>query len=141
MLSFKIATPERVVYEDEIKQVSIPTTSGEITILPNHIPLVSVVQAGELKIVDKDGEHVLAVAGGFLEVRDNNEIVILADNAERAEEIDLERAEEARQRALKEIEQAKSMENVDFAKLQAVIDREMNRIRVGKKYKRIAGNR
>ncbi|MFH1947181.1 MAG: ATP synthase F1 subunit epsilon [Candidatus Magasanikbacteria bacterium] len=136
MIKFKIATLEKVVYEDEINQVSIPTTSGEITILPNHIPLVSVVQAGELKIVDKDGEHVLAVAGGFLEVRDNNEIVILADNAERAEEIDLERAEQARERATKELEQAKSMENVDFAKLQVVLDREMNRIRVGKKYKR-----
>ncbi len=137
ILQFKIATPEKVVYEDEINQVSIPTTSGEITILPNHIPLVSVLQAGEIKITDKDGEHVLAVAGGFLEVRDNNEIVILADNAERAEEIDLERAEQARERALKEIEEAKSVENVDFAKLQIVLDREMNRIRVGKKYKKL----
>ena len=107
ILQFKIATPEKVVYEDEIKQASIPTTSGEVTILPNHIPLVSVLQAGEIKITDKDGEHVLAVAGGFLEVRDNNEIVILADNAERAEEIDLERAEEARKRAEKELEKAK----------------------------------
>jgi len=136
-LKFKIATPEKVVYEDEINQASIPTTSGEITILPNHIPLVSVLQAGEIKIVDKDGEHVLAVAGGFLEVRDNNEIVILADNAERAEEIDLERAEEARTRAEKELKKAKTEENIDFAKLQAVIDREMNRIRIGKKYKKL----
>ena len=71
ILQFKIATPEKVVYEDEIKQASIPTTSGEVTILPNHIPLVSVLQAGEIKITDKDGEHDLAVAGGFLEVRDN----------------------------------------------------------------------
>ncbi|MBT4121208.1 MAG: F0F1 ATP synthase subunit epsilon [Candidatus Magasanikbacteria bacterium] len=137
ILQFKIATPEKVVYEDEIKQASIPTTSGEVTILPNHIPLVSVLQAGEIKITDKDGEHVLAVAGGFLEVRDNNEIVILADNAERAEEIDLERAEEARKRAEKELEKAKTEENIDFAKLQAVIDREMNRIKVGKKYKNV----
>lgn len=137
MIKFKIATPERVVYEDEVKQASIPTTSGEVTILPNHIPLVSVLQSGEIKITDKDGEHVLAVAGGFLEVRDNNEIVILADNAERAEEIDLERAEEARKRAESELEKAKTEENVDFAKLQAVIDREMNRIRIGKKYKKV----
>ena len=137
ILQFKIATTEKVVYEDEIKQASIPTTSGEVTILPNHIPLVSVLQAGEIKITDKDGEHVLAVAGGFLEVRDNNEIVILADNAERAEEIDLERAEEARKRAEKELEKAKTEENIDFAKLQAVIDREMNRIKVGKKYKNV----
>ena len=137
ILQFKIATPERVVYEDEINQVSIPTTSGEVTILPNHIPLVSVIKSGEIKIVDKDGEHVLAIAGGFLEVRDDNEIIILADNAERAEEIDIEKAEEARARAQKEIEEAKGEENTDFAKLQAVLDREMNRIRVGKKYKKL----
>ncbi len=137
MLKFKIATPEKVVYEDEIEQVSIPTTSGEITVMENHIPLVSVVQAGELKIKDKDGDHILAIAGGFLEIRDDNELIILADNAERADEIDLDRAEQARKRALEQIEAAKSGENIDFAKLQAVIDREMNRIRVGKKYKKV----
>ncbi|MBT3538675.1 ATP synthase F1 subunit epsilon [Candidatus Parcubacteria bacterium] len=136
-LKFKIATPESVVYEDEVKQVSIPTTTGEITVLPNHIPLVSVLQAGELKIVDKDGEHVLALSGGFLEIRGNNEIVILADHAERAGDIDLDAAEEARKRAEEEMEKAKTEENVDFAKLQAVIDREMNRIRVGNKYKKV----
>jgi len=136
-LKFKIATPEKVVYEDEINQVSIPTMTGEITVLPNHIPLVSVVQAGEIKILDKDGEHALAIAGGFLEIRGNNEIIILADHAERATDIDLEVAEEARKRAEEEMENAKTEENVDFAKLQAVIDREMNRIKVGKKYKNI----
>jgi len=135
MLKFKIATPEKVVYEDEIRQVSIPTMSGEITVLPNHIPLVSVIKAGELKIVDKDGEHPIAIAGGFLEIKGNNEIVILADHAERAGDIDVEAAEKARARAEDEMEKAKSEENVDFAKLQAMIDREMNRVRVGEKYK------
>ncbi len=137
IIKFKIATPEKVVYEDEIKQVSIPTTSGEITILPNHIPLVSVVQAGEMKIVDKDGEHVLAIASGFVEVRVNNEVVVLADRAERAEEINLERAEEARNRAEKEMNDARNREDVDFARLQAMVDKEMNRIKVGKKYKKL----
>ena len=137
MLKFKIATPERVVYEDEVLQASIPTTSGEITVLPGHIPLVSVLQAGEIRIKDKEGDHVFALAGGFLEVRGNDELIILADNAERAGDIDLERAEEARKRALKEIEEAKGRQDFDFAKLQAVIDREINRVRVGKKYKNL----
>ncbi len=136
-IHFKIATPEKVVYEDDVLQVSIPTTTGEITVLPHHSPLVSILQAGELKIVDKEGEHIIAVSGGFLEVRANNEIVILADNAERAEIIDIDRAEEARRRAEEEMAKVKGQENVDYAKLQAVIDREMNRVRVGKKYKKI----
>ncbi len=137
MLNFKIATPERVVYEDEVSQASIPTAMGEITVLPGHIPLVSVLRAGEVRIKDKEGEHVFALAGGFLEIRGNNELIILADNAERAGDIDLDRAEEARKRALKELEEAKDKQDVDYAKLQAVIDREMNRVRVGKKYKNL----
>ena len=141
MLKLKIATPEKVIYENEIIQVSIPTMDGEITVLPNHVPLVSVLKAGEMKIVDKDGEQILAVSGGFLEVRGQNEIVILADNAERATEIDIDRAEQARLRAEELMKQTKSVEDVDFAKLQAMMEREMNRIRVGRKYKEIKPSR
>lgn len=139
MLNFKIVTPEKVVYENEIFQVSIPTTSGEITILPHHIPLVSVLAAGELKIKDKNGEHHIAVSGGFLEVKGNNEIVILADHAERAEEIDVAKAEEARKRAEEQMKDIKNVQDVDFAKLQAIIDREVNKMRVAKKYRHIPG--
>lgn len=140
-LKFKIATPEKIVYENNILQVSVPTTSGEITILPNHVPLVSILQAGGLKIKDKDGEHVVAVSGGFLEIKPDDEVVILADNAERAEEIDVYRAEQARQRAIEQMERAKAEEDVDYAKLQSVLEREMNRVRVGKKYKNININK
>lgn len=136
-IHFKIATPEKVVYENDILQISIPTTTGEITILPNHSPLVSVIQAGELRIRDNNGEQIIAVAGGFLEVRANNEVIILADNAERAEQIDIDRAEEARKRALEQMAAAKGREDIDYARLQAIIDREMNRVKVGKKYKKI----
>lgn len=137
VIHFKVATPEEVVYENDILQVSIPTTTGEITVMPNHIPLVSILQAGELRIKDNSGEHVMAVSGGFLEVRADNQIVILADNIERAEQIDIDRAEAARKRAEEEMAKAKGREDVDYARLQAVIDREMNRVRVGNKYKKI----
>jgi len=136
-LKFKIVTPEKVIYENEISQVSVPTMSGEITILPNHIPLVSVLKAGELRIKDKDGEHNMAVSGGFLEVRGNNEIVILADHAERVADIDLQKAEEARQRAEEQMKNIKNVQDVDYARLQAVIDREVNKMRVAKKYRNL----
>ncbi len=136
-IHFKIATPEKVIYENDILKVSIPTTTGEITILPHHIPLVSIVQAGELKVTDEMGEQVIAISSGFVEIKANNEVVILADNAERAELIDIERAEAARKRAEEEMAKARGQENVDYAKLQAVIDREMNRVRIGKKYKKL----
>ena len=136
-MNFKIVTPEKIVYQNEILQVSIPTMSGEITVLPNHIPLVSVLKAGELKIKDKDGEHNMAVSGGFLEVRGNNEIIILADHAERVADIDIAKAEEAKQRAEEQMKNIKNVQDVDYAKLQAVIDREVNKMRVAKKYRKL----
>ena len=136
-LKFKIVTPEKVIYENEILQVTIPTMSGEITILPNHIPLISVLKAGEIKIKDKNGEHNLAVSGGFLEVRGNNEIIILADHAERVADIDLAKTEEAKQRAEEQMKKIKDVQDVDYARLQAVIDRELNKIKIAKKYRNL----
>lgn len=136
-IKLKITTPEGITYENDIFQATIPTTSGEITILPNHIPLVSVLNTGELRVKDKSGEQVIAVAGGFIEMRGNDELIILADNAERAEHIDIDRAEEARKRAEEQMKQAKAGEDINYARLQAVIDREMNRVKIGKKYKKI----
>ncbi|MEK7131302.1 MAG: ATP synthase F1 subunit epsilon [Patescibacteria group bacterium] len=137
MIKFKIVTPEKVIYENEIFQVSIPTMSGEITVLPNHIPLVSVLKAGELRIKDKDGEHNMAVSGGFLEVRGKNEIIILADHAERVADIDIAKAEEARQRAEEQMKNIKNVQDVDYARLQAAIDRETNKLKVAKKYRNL----
>lgn len=136
-MKLKIVTPEKSIYENEIFQVTIPTMDGEITVLSHHIPLVSVLKAGELKFKDKDGEHEMAVSGGFLEVKGNNEIIILADHAERADNIDIARAEEARKRAEEQMKNIKNVQDVDFAKLQAVIDRELNRLRVAKKYRNL----
>ena len=78
----------------------------------------------------------MAVSGGFLEIRGKNEVVLLADTAERAEQIDITKAEEAHKRAAEEMTTALNKQDVDFAKLQAVIDKEVNRIKVGKKYRK-----
>ncbi|MBI2038257.1 MAG: ATP synthase F1 subunit epsilon [Candidatus Magasanikbacteria bacterium] len=137
MLKFKIVTPEKTIYENEIFQVTIPTMEGEITVLPNHIPLISVLKAGELKFKDKEGQQQMAVSGGFLEVRGKNEIVILADHAQRVAEIDIDKAEEARARAEEQMANLKNAQDVDYAKLQAVIDRELNKLKVVKKYRKL----
>ncbi|MBP6859008.1 MAG: F0F1 ATP synthase subunit epsilon [Candidatus Magasanikbacteria bacterium] len=141
MLKFKIVTPEKTIYENEIFQVTIPTTEGEITILPNHIPLISVLKAGDLRFKDNNGEQHMAVSGGFVEVRGKNQIVILADHAQRVEDIDIEKAEEARKRAQEQMEKLKNTQDVDYAKLQAVLDRELNKLRVVKKYRNLPANK
>jgi len=136
-ITFKIVTPEGIKYEDVIEKVTIPTKAGAITVYPEHAPLVSILRAGELNI-HKDGNVTnLAIAGGFFEIRPNSQVYVMADTAERAEEIDLERAQQARERAEELMKQQHDMEDVDFARIQAMIDREMARISVGNKYKNV----
>lgn len=138
MITFKIVTPAGITYADEnVAQVSIPTTTGEITVLPNHIPLVSILAPGELKVMKDGQEALMAVSSGLVEVRPKSEVRILAGTAERAEHISIERAQAARARAEKLMAEQKGMADVDFAKLQAVIERELARERVARKYRKL----
>lgn len=135
-INFKIATPERVVYEAQIDQLTCSTQMGELTILPNHIPLVANLAAGELRIVATGEEKFMFVAGGFLEVRGQSEVVLLADASEHMDEIDEQRAEKARERAQKQM-QEKILDSERFVESQAALERSLARLRVArrKKYK------
>lgn len=135
-IKFKIITIERVIYEDEIDQLTVPTESGEITVLARHAPLVSMLKPGELRIKKDDHTVSLAVSTGFLEIRKNSEVYILADSAERVEEIDIEASREARARAEELLKQKQNRSDVDFAKLQAIINRETARLKIAGKYKK-----
>lgn len=133
-IAFKIITPEREVYSDYVTQVTLSTKDGQITILPNHIPLVSVLVPGEVLIKKDSVEIPLVVSGGFVQVEHNN-VTILADTAERVEEIDIARAEEARKRAQKRLDEAKVLSAEEFAYLSSKIEKELARLRVKRKYK------
>ena len=136
-IKFKIVTLERVTYEDEIDQITVPTEAGEITILPRHSPLVSLIKPGELR-VKKDGYLIsLAVSTGFLEIRKNNEVYILADSTERAEDIDIEASRLAKERAEQLLKQKQDKTEVDFARLQAIINRETARLKIANKYRKV----
>lgn len=136
-IDFKIITPEKSVFSEKVEQITMMTAEGEITVLPGHIPLVGILRPGELRFKKDGAEHPLAVSGGFVEVRPGNEVVILADTAERAEEINLERAEAAKERAEKLLLEARSKEDVDYTSLQAAMERALNRLRVAKKYRHL----
>lgn len=134
-IKFEIATPERVVLKEEILQVTVPTQEGEITVLPKHSPLVSVLKPGVLELKKLDGEiEIISVSGGFVEVL-LNKVIILADTAERAEEIDIERAEEARKRAEESLKDMRSVDASQFAQLAAQIEKELARVRSAKKWR------
>ena len=132
-IKFKIVTPERTVFEDQIDQVTLPTQEGEITVLPEHIPLIAVLAPGELTVKQGGKKIAMAVSGGMIEVR-KNELTILADTAERAEEIDIKRAEEARERAEKLKDEKIRMDETEYAAVAALMERNLARIKVAKKH-------
>lgn len=136
-IKFEIVTPERVVLREEITQITLPTKAGEITILPNHIPLVSSLLPGVVHVKKKNGEdEIMSISGGFLEVL-KDKVVILADTAERAEEIDLDRVKEAKRRAAELKEKARRGEEVNFAEVNAAIERELARTKAIKRWRKI----
>ncbi len=137
-IKLKIVTPEKVLYQDTVSQISVSTVTGQITILPHHLPLVSKLAPGEI-IIKKNShsEDLMAVSGGFIEVLPD-QVIILADTAERAEEIDETRAEAARVRA-QELLNTKIVDAEQFAFFSASLEKELARIRVAKKYKKTRG--
>lgn len=139
LINFEIVTPERVVLEEKVTQVTVPTKQGEITILPNHIPLVATLRPGVIEVKREDGRiEVISVSGGFIEVL-KDKVVILADTAERAEEIDLARVEEARVRAEKIKSELQHFDQESFVNISAQIAKELARTHAVKRWKRIKG--
>jgi F-type H+-transporting ATPase subunit epsilon len=135
-IKFEIVTPERVVLKEQVMQVTAPTQAGEITVLPGHIPLVANLMPGVIEVKKIDGSsEVIAVSGGFIEVL-KDKVVILADTAERAEEISLDRAEEAHARAEEIKKNIERFDTEEFANISAVIAKEMARVRAVKKWRK-----
>lgn len=132
-IKLKLISPEKVVLEKEIFQATLPVANGEITILPNHRSYIGTLKAGEITLKNGKEDYYLAVAGGFVEF-DRNNMTILVDSAEYAHEINLERAEEAKKRAEEVMKQKHTMDEVEYAKVAAAIEREMARIRVARKH-------
>lgn len=135
IIKFEIVTPERHIMKASIKQATIPTTTGDITILPKHAPLVSSLRSGVLELIREDGEREVAfISGGFLEVL-SDKAVILADVAERADEIDEIKVEEARARAEKEMQEIRTEDTEQFARISAQLERELARTRALRRWK------
>ncbi|XEC95321.1 F0F1 ATP synthase subunit epsilon [Paenibacillus tarimensis] len=123
----EIVTPERKVYAKDVDMVSVKGVEGELGILPNHIPLVTALRIAPVIVKKDKKEEVLAVNGGFLEVR-KDKVVILAESAELPEDIDLERAKAAKQRAEQRL--AAKRDEVDFRRAELSLQRAMNRLEV-----------
>ena len=138
-LYFQIATPERVVFTAEAAEaITLPTELGEVTILPDHLPLVANLRPGEVRVQIGGQEVSMAVSGGFIEVRPGK-VTVLADTAEHAEELDERRAEEARQRTRELMSRERTAEGTDYAALAAKLEKELARLRVVRKHRERKG--
>ena len=126
-IKLDIVTAERVVYSEDVDMVVAPGVEGQLGILPHHAPLMTMLQPGELLIKKKEEELSMAITGGFLEVRPDR-VIILADAAERAEDIDIARAEEAKRRAEERLREHDL--GVDVARSEAALRRAITRLEV-----------
>ena len=126
-IHLEIVTAERVVLSDDVDQINAPTKDGRVGILPRHAPLLTILDVGELDIIKAGVSTPFAVTGGFMEVLPNR-VTILADSAERADEIDEARAEAARHRAEEQIAQRQG--DQDIALAEAELRRALIRLKV-----------
>jgi F-type H+-transporting ATPase subunit epsilon len=134
----EVVTAERRVFEDAVSMVVAPGIEGQLGILPHHAPLMTTLTYGEL-IIHREGQEdeYIAIGGGFLEVGPDH-VTILADSAERAEEIDEQRAEAARHRA-EELMEQKQREDIEFIRAEAALRRSVLRLKVARRKRRAGG--
>jgi F-type H+-transporting ATPase subunit epsilon len=130
----EIVTPERLAYSDTVDSVVLPGSEGELGVLPHHTPLVSMLGVGELRIRKAGLEESFAIVGGFLQVRPDK-VVVMAETADLASEIDLERAHEARREAERALETGYH-EGADLVAARAALQQALLRIRVAERRRR-----
>ena len=138
-LKLKIVTPERLILEEMVDQVSLPTTLGEITVMPDHIPLITELASGDV-VAYVNGEHVpMAVVGGFIEVKQNEngitEVAVLADFAEHVSELHDEAIEKAKARAEELKKLMENKDHVDFEHFEAELERSLTRVKIADKWR------
>jgi F-type H+-transporting ATPase subunit epsilon len=138
-LKLDIVTVERQVYSQDVDMVIAPGIEGQLGILPRHAPLLAALTFGELRVKRGAEEESFAIGGGFMEVQPDR-VIVLADTAERAEEIDLERAEAARRRAEERLQVA-AENKMDFVRAEAALRRSLIRIKLGEARRRRGGRR
>jgi len=143
-LQLKIVTPEKLILEELVDQVTVPTTEGEITILPDHIPLIAPIASGDV-VAMSSGEYIpMAVTGGFVETKkipqadgkgELTEVTILADFAQNVANITEAEIEKAKARADELRKQAENNEVVDFEHFESELERSLNKVKIADKWR------
>lgn len=138
-IKLKVVTPERLILEELVDEVVIPTTNGEIAVLPNHVPIIAGLKSGDVVGI-VEGEHIpIAVVGGFVEVGKDKEgqttVVILADFAEHVGDLTDEAIEKAKARSVELQKQKENNEVVDFEHFESELERSLTRVKIADKWR------
>lgn len=133
-INLQLITPDQELFKIEADSVSVPTENGEITILPNHIPLVTLVKSGAITIRHAKNEEYVAVSSGWLTVESGSKITILTDSADRAEHLVLSEIEAAHAKAAELLKSVKNSDDVAEVNAVSSLERELARIKVAKKH-------
>lgn len=131
-LQCEIVTQERTVFSAEVDTVNLPTPEGRMGVLPNHMVLLTTLGFGEVVVRRGGEEEYFAIGGGFAEIRPDR-VTLLADSAEQAEEIDLERAQRARERAEQAMREGVPEDSERYAQIEASLRRAQARIEIGRR--------
>lgn len=138
-IKLKVITPEKLVLEESVDRVTLPTSEGEITVLPMHIPLVARLKSGDVIGIVKGDRIPLAVTGGFVEVKKNEEgethVIVLADFAEHVSALTDEVIEQAKIRADELRKQKENNEVIDFEHFESELERSITRIKIADKWR------
>lgn len=134
-ITVEIVTQERTVFSGDVDAVNLPGSEGRLGILPNHSPLLTTLGYGEVIVRKGDQENYFAVGGGFAEIQPEK-VIVLADSAERSDEIDLERARQARERAEKMMKEGVPEDPERYAQIRASLERAQIRINVAQRRRR-----
>src|SRR4030043_2058397 len=136
MIHLQIITPEKITFDDEVDQVSLPSTTGQITVLPNHIPLVTSIEAGELIYKKHQKETHLAAGFGFAQI-DAQNVKVLVDLAAEEEEIEERKIEEAKRQAEEAIKQKHLLSEEEYATAAANLQKALVQLKIKRRHRRI----
>ncbi len=131
-LLFEIVTPERLAFSEEVEEVVVPGTLGELGILPGHVPFLSTLQPGVMMVRQDGREIYYAVSGGFIEVHEDH-VILLAETAERADEIDLERALASKAKAEEILKDVQDASELKFKRADLRLKRALTREEVARR--------
>jgi len=132
-LNLNIVTPSKQIFSGEIKSITVPGTVGNFQVLKGHAPIISTLEIGVIKIELASETSFYATGGGTIEVK-NNEILLLADSIEKCEDIDIERAKAAKERAQKRLEAKGEDKTIDVERAELALKKANNRLEIYDKY-------